>query len=114
MRKRHNALVIDTETTMKNEKPFLAYNIGGALGDIYSPNSQPLEFDFYVQEIISNPENFVHTYKDKETGERKFWKYDRRYAHVLNDAFKNRSKIKPLKYILNYISKHIGVADSIA
>ena len=42
MRKRHNALVIDTETTMKNEKPFLAYNIGGALGDIYSPNSQPL------------------------------------------------------------------------
>ena len=34
MRKRHNALVIDTETTMKNEKPFLAYNIGGALGDI--------------------------------------------------------------------------------
>ena len=114
MRKRHNALVIDTETTMKNEKPFLAYNIGGALGDIYSPNSQPLEFDFYVQEIISNPENFVHTYKDKETGERKFWKYDRRYAHVLNDAFKNRSKIKPLKYILNYISKHIGFADSIA
>ena len=114
MRKRHNALVIDTETTMKNEKPFLAYNIGGALGDIYSPNSQPLEFDFYVQEIISNPENFVHTYKDKETGESKFWKYDRRYAHVLNDAFKNRSKIKPLKYILNYISKHIGFADSIA
>ena len=52
MRKRHNALVIDTETTMKNEKPFLAYNIGGALGDIYWPNSQPLEFDFYVQEII--------------------------------------------------------------
>ena len=102
MRKQHNALVIDTETTMKNEKPFLAYNIGGALGDIYSPNSQPLEFDFYVQEIISNPENFVHTYKDKETGERKFWKYDRRYAHVLNDAFKNQSKIKPLKYNMNY------------
>ena len=92
----------------------MAYNLGGALGDIYSPNSQPLEFDFYVQEIISNPENLVHTYKDKETGERKFWKYDRRYAHVLNDAFKNRSKIKPLKYILNYISKHIGFADSIA
>ena len=67
-----------------------------------------------MQEIISNPENFVHTYKDKETGERKFWKYDRRYAHVLNDAFKNRSKIKPLKYVLNYISKHIGFADSIA
>ena len=39
MRTKHNALVIDTETTMKNEKPFLAYNIGGALGDIYSPDS---------------------------------------------------------------------------
>ena len=57
MRKKHNALVIDTETTMMNERPFLAYNIGGALGDIYSPDSEPLEFDFYVQEIISNPKN---------------------------------------------------------
>ncbi len=119
MRKRHNALVIDTETTMKNEKPFLAYNIGGALGDIYSPNSEPLEFDFYVQEIISNPKNFEHTFicKDEDSrdfGKRLFWKYDSRYFHVLEDAFKNRSKIKPLKYILNYISKHIGFADSVA
>ena len=119
MRKRHNTLVIDTETTMKNEKPFLAYNIGGALGDIYSPNSEPLEFDFYVQEIISNPDNFCHTFEekyenDKDFGKRKFWKYDKRYNHVLEDAFKNRSKIKPLKYILNFISKHIGFADSVA
>jgi hypothetical protein len=114
MRIKHNTLVLDTETTMKNEKPFLAYNIGGALGDIYSPNSEPLEFDFYVQEIIGNPKNFEHTYIDKETGERKFWKYDSRYPKVLEDAFKNRSKIKPLKYILNYISKQIGFADSVA
>ena len=118
MRKKHNALVIDTETTMMNEKPFMAYNIGGALGDIYSPDSKPLEFDFYVQEIISNPKNFEHTYicKDedsKDFGKRLFWKYDTRYTHVLEDAFKNRSKIKPLKYILNYISKHIGFADSV-
>ena len=67
-RQKHNALIIDTETTMKNEKPFLAYNIGGTLGDIYSPDSVPLEFDFYVEEIISNPKNFEHTYIDKETG----------------------------------------------
>ena len=119
MRKRHNALIIDTETTMKNEKPFMAYNIGGALGDIYSPNSEPLEFDFYVQEIICNPKHFEHTYickdeNDKDFGKRKFWKYDSRYNHVLEDAFKNRSKIKPLRYILNYIKKHIGFADSVA
>tara|TARA_B100000927_G_scaffold103028_1_gene83429 strand:- start:427 stop:1230 length:804 start_codon:yes stop_codon:yes gene_type:complete len=119
MRKRHNALIIDTETTMKNEKPFMAYNIGGALGDIYSPNAEPLEFDFYVQEIICNPKHFEHTYickdeNDKDFGKRKFWKYDSRYNHVLEDAFKNRSKIKPLRYILNYIKKHIGFADSVA
>ena len=118
-RLKHNALIIDTETTMKNEKPFLAYNIGGALGAIYSPNSEPLEFDFYVAEIISNPKNFEHTYieKDKDSpnyGKRMFWKYDSRYKGVLEDAFKNRSKIKPLKYILNYISKQIGFADSVA
>ena len=113
-RQKHNALIIDTETTMKNEKPFLAYNIGGTLGDIYSPDSVPLEFDFYVEEIISNPKNFEHTYIDKETGERKFWKYDSRYERVLSDAFKNRSKIKPLRYILNFISKWVSLADSVA
>ena len=92
----------------------MAYNIGGTLGDIYSPDSVPLEFDFYVEEIISNPKNFEHTYIDKETGERKFWKYDSRYERVLSDAFKNRSKIKPLRYILKYISKWVSLADSVA
>ena len=114
MRTKHNCLVLDTETTMKNEKPFLAYNIGGALGDIYSPDSKPITFDFYIAEIISNPENFCHTYKDKETGERKFWKYDRRYQHVLEDAFANRSKIKPLKYVIKFLNRYIGFADSVA
>ena len=52
-RQKHNALIIDTETTMKNEKPFLAYNIGGTLGDIYSPDSVPLEFDFYVRKSLA-------------------------------------------------------------
>jgi len=113
-RKKHNALIIDTETTMKNEKPFLAYHIGGCIGDIYSQDSKPLEFDFYVQEIIANPKNFEHTYIDKETGERKFWKYDSRYSKVLEDAFKNRSKIKPLRYVMNYLEKQIGFADSMA
>ena len=32
MRKRHNALVIDTETTMKNEKP--RENFGNTIGDM--------------------------------------------------------------------------------
>jgi|TARA_R110000851_G_scaffold119793_3_gene247839 hypothetical protein len=113
-RKKHNCLVIDTETTFKNEKPFLAYNIGGAFGDIYSKDSPPETFDFYIAEILANPENFCHTFKDKDSGKRKFWKYDSRYKKVLEDAFKNRSKIKPLKYVLNFLNKKIGLADSIA
>ena len=82
-RLKHNCLVLDTETTMKNEKPFLAYNIGGALGDIYSPNSEPLEFDFYVSEIISNPKNFEHTYIEKDKDSPNFGK--RMFGNMIHD-----------------------------
>ena len=109
MRVKHNALILDTETTFKNEKPFLAYNIGGAFGDIFSATSKPIAFDFYVEEIITKSANFEHSYLDKETGERKFWKYDSRYDFILNqwrldkDRPDSKKKVKPLAEIFEKI-----------
>ena len=120
MRVKHNALILDTETTFKNEKPFLAYNIGGAFGDIYSAKSKPIAFDFYVEEIITDSQNFQHTYLDKETGERKFWKYDSRFNFVLNewrldkDRPDSKKKVKPLAEIFDKIAEFVDASDSVA
>ena len=114
MREKHNALIFDTETTMMNEKPFLAYHIGGCFGNVYSDKSKPLMFEYYVEELIANPKNFEHTFVDKETGERKFWKYDSRYAPVLADAWKHKDKVKPFAEIIEIFSAYLDCADSVA
>ena len=120
MRVKHNALILDTETTFKNEKPFLAYNIGGAFGDIFSAKSKPIAFDFYVEEIIADSSNFQHTYLDKKTGERKFWKYDSRFNFVLNQwrldkgRPDSQKKVKPLAEIFDKIAEFVDASDSVA
>ena len=61
-REKLNALILDTETTMKNEHGQLPFHIGGVFGDIRNKFAKTLEFEFYVQEIVerAETESFVY------------------------------------------------------
>ncbi len=126
-REKCNALIIDTETTMKNEHGQLPFHIGGVFGDIRNKFAKTLEFEFYVQEIVERADFFIHTYKDKEVNppKRKFWKLDSRYyseflgrelsrkSTILQDVIKNPHKVKPIAEILGYLEAYIDMADCI-
>ena len=73
MRNKFNCLVLDTETHFKSEHQNIVFDIAWVWGDVRNPTAPKQERRFLVKEFLL-PSYWEHTYADKETGVRKYWK----------------------------------------
>jgi len=99
LKERFTALVLDTETHFKSEHNQLVYHIGWVKGDVRSPTQPREKREYFVKEFL--PLNYwKHSYIDKTTKKRKFWKMDSRGDEVLRCAFDNPKLVKSWDYIM--------------
>ena len=82
--KKLTVAVIDTETTMRNEHSHLIFDFAFVIGNVYDDNSYDiLEKNYLIKDTLSDPENFIFTYTDNETGNRVPYSLDGRYSNAL-------------------------------
>ena len=87
-KKKLTVAVIDTETTMRNEHSHLIFDFAFVIGNVYDDNSVDcLEKNYLIKDTLSDPENFIFTYTDNETGNRVPYSLDSRYKNALDRAF---------------------------
>ena len=84
-KKKLTVAVIDTETTMRNEHSHLIFDFAFVIGNVYDDNSVDcLEKNYLIKDTLKNPENFIFTYTDNETGNRVPYSLDSRYSKSLD------------------------------
>ena len=82
--KKLTVAVIDTETTMRNEHSHLIFDFAFVIGNVYDNHSYDiLEKNYLIKDTLSDPENFIFTYTDNETGNRVPYSLDGRYSNAL-------------------------------
>ena len=113
LKERFTALILDTETHFKSEHNKLIYHIGWVKGDIRSPSTQRERREYYVKEFL--PFNFwKHSYVDKISKQRKFWKLDSRADEVSARAFEKPHLIKSWDYIIRKLKFDVAQCHGIA
>ena len=84
-KKKLTVAVIDTETTMRNEHSHLIFDFAFVIGNVYDDNSVDcLEKNYLIKDTLKDPENFIFTYTDNETGNRVPYSLDSRYSRSLD------------------------------
>lgn len=83
MKDKFNVLVLDTECHFMSEHNKMVYDIGWIFGDIRNMTSAVKERRFIIKEFLS-PKHWRHSYIDKETKQRKDWKWDLRGDDLVN------------------------------
>lgn len=112
MKTKFTGLVLDTETHFKSEHQNIIYDIGWVMGDLRNVTAPKIERRFFVKEFL--PTSFwKHTYIDKITDERKFWKIDSRADRTQIHAHNTPSMVKSWDYICGVLSTDISMVDSV-
>ena len=84
-KKKLTVAIIDTETTMRNEHSHLIFDFAFVIGNVYEDNSVDcLEKNYLIKDTLKDPENFIFTYTDNETGNRVPYSLDKRYSTALD------------------------------
>ena len=110
--KKFNALVIDCETHFKSIFNSLIYQIGWVRGNVRIPHQPRRRKEFFVREFL--PFKFwEHSFADKETGIRKFWKNDSRAHDVQRKAFANPHLILSWNEIMEELKADISEVDGV-
>ena len=105
-------LVLDTETHFKSEHQNLIYDIGWVMGDLRTPSAPKIERRFFIKEFL--PINYwKHSYMDKKSGIRKFWKLDSRAERTQVEAFENPSMVKSWDFVMGVLCADVSMVDSV-
>ena len=112
MRNNFNALVLDTETHFKSIYNNLIFDIAWCWGDIRNPTAPKIERRFFVKEFLSQ-EYWEHTYIDKDTGNRNYWKRDTRAIETQKHAHDIPSMVKSWNFIMGVLSADISMVDAV-
>jgi len=112
MKMKFTGLVLDTETHFKSEHQNLIYDIGWVMGDLRNPTAPKIERRFYVKEFL--PLSYwKHSFMDKDSGTRKFWKIDSRAERCQIEALNNPDMVKSWDFIMGVLSADISMVDSV-
>ena len=112
MKQKFTGLVLDTETHFKSEHQNLIYDIGWVMGDLRNATAPKIERRFFVKEFL--PISFwKHTFVDKETGIRRFWKLDSRAEQTQRHAFNEPTMVKSWDYIMGSLHADISMVDCV-
>ena len=112
MKLKFTGLVLDTETHFKSEHQNLIYDIGWVMGDLRNEVAPKIERRFFAKEFL--PIAFwKHSFMDKKTGTRKFWKLDSRADRTQIYAFNNPDMVKSWDFIMGVLSADISMVDSV-
>jgi DNA polymerase III epsilon subunit-like protein len=82
-RKKLTVAIIDTETTMRNNHSHLIFDFAFVIGNVYDEYCEVLEKNYLITDTLSQPENFIFSYQDDETGQRIPYGLDGRYKPAL-------------------------------
>jgi len=112
MKQKFTGLVLDTETHFKSEHQNLIYDIGWVMGDLRNATAPKIERRFFVKDFL--PLSFwKHSYVDKETGNRKFWKIDSRAEKTQRHAFDEPNMVKSWDFIMGVLHADISMVDCV-
>ena len=112
MKQKFTGLVLDTETHFKSEHQNLIYDIGWVMGDLRNATAPKIERRFFVKEFL--PISFwKHTFVNKETGIRQFWKIDSRAEQTQRHAFNEPTMVKSWDYIMGSLHADISMVDCV-
>ena len=112
MKQKFTGLVLDTETHFKSEHQNLIYDIGWVMGDLRNTIAPKIERRFFVKEFL--PVSFwKHSYVDKQTGDRRFWKIDSRAEKTQRHAFDEPSMVKSWDFIMGVLHADVSMVDCI-
>ena len=107
---RFTALVLDCESHFKSEHNKLIYHIAWVMGNVCDPSTPRVSREYYVREFL--PLNYwKHSYVDKNSGFRKFWKLDSRKNDVDIRAFSNPMIIKSWAEIMKDLAFDISISQ---
>jgi len=106
------ALVLDCESHFKSIHNKLIYHIGWVMGNVRNTSDPRVRKEYYVEEFL--PLNYwKHSYVDKITGERKFWKLDSRANDVQTKALSNTKIIKSWAEIMRDLAFDISISQGV-
>ena len=112
MKQKFTGLVLDTETHFKSEHQNLIYDIGWVMGDLRNATAPKIERRFFVKEFL--PISFwKHTFVDKETGIRRFWKIDSRAEQTQRHAFNEPTMVKSWDFIMGVLHADVSMVDCV-
>ncbi len=112
MKEKFNVLVLDTETHFKSLHNKMVFDIGWVVGDVRSLTAPKKESRFFVKEFLK-PSMWRHTYVDKKTGRRKYWKEDLRADDVMTFALDNPDLILSWNEILEELKFDISLVEGV-
>lgn len=112
MRNKFNCLVLDTETHFKSEHQNIVFDIAWVWGDVRNPTAPKQERRFLVKEFLL-PSYWEHTYADKETGVRKYWKRDSRADETCQLAYDNPDMVKSWDFIMGVLHADSSMCDGV-
>ena len=112
MKTKFTGLVLDTETHFKSEHQNLIYDIGWCMGDLRNATAPKIQRRFFVKEFL--PLDFwKHSYIDKISKERRFWKIDSRGQRTQIQAFDFPEMVKSWDYICGVLHADISMVDCV-
>jgi len=112
LKERFTALVLDTETHFKSEHQKLIYHIGWVMGDVRSPTSPRVKREFFIREFLPL-DYWKHSYVDKVSKKRKFWKLDSRGDGVQRCALDNPKLVKSWDYVMKKLAFDVAQCHGI-
>ena len=112
MKEKFNVLVLDTETHFKSLFNKMVFDIGWVVGDVRSLTAPKSEKRFFVKEFLK-PSMWRHTYVDKKTGRRKYWKEDLRADDVMTYALDNPDLILNWNEIQEELKFDISLVEGV-
>ena len=112
MKEKFNVLVLDTETHFKSLFNKMVFDIGWVVGDVRSLTAPKKEKRFFVKEFLK-PSMWRHTYVDKKTGRRKYWKEDSRADDVMTFALDNQDLILSWNEIQEELKFDISLVEGV-
>jgi len=112
MKEKFNVLVLDTETHFKSLFNKMVFDIGWVVGDVRSLTAPKSEKRFFVKEFLK-PSMWRHTFVDKKTGKRKYWKEDLRADDVITFALDNPDLILSWNEIQEELKFDISLVEGV-
>ena len=112
MKEKFNVLVLDTETHFKSLFNKMVFDIGWVVGDVRSLTAPKSEKRFFVKEFLK-PSMWRHTYVDKKTGRRRYWKEDSRADDVMTFALDNQDLILSWNEIQEELKFDISLVEGV-